>query len=102
MAILNRGRKIFDGRWDSLATEGARFRLDVDDWEKAAALAAQAGAKILPEAKIELSPDRDVADIVAALVGAGIKVRAVEPQRRSLEQIYLEMTAGGEADEKGK
>ncbi len=96
VAILNRGRKIFDGRWESLATEGTRFRLDVDDWDKAAALAAHAGAKILPEAIIELPPDRDVADVVAALVAAGIRVRAVEPQRRSLEQIYLEMTAEDE------
>ena len=98
VAILNRGRKIFDGRWESLATESTRFRLEVDDWEKAAALAAQAGAKILPEAKIELPPGRDVAEVVSALVAAGIKVRAVEPQRRSLEQIYLEMTA----EEEGK
>lgn len=93
VAILNRGRKIFDGRWETLASEGTQFRLDVDDWEKAAALAAQAGAKILPEATIELLPGRDVAEVVAALVIAGVRVRAVEPQRRSLEQIYLEMTA---------
>ena len=98
VAILNRGRKIFDGRWESLATDGARFRLEVDDWEKAAALATQAGASILPEAKIELPPGRDVADVIAALVAAGIRVRAVEPQRRSLEQIYLELTAEEESE----
>lgn len=94
VAILNRGRKIFDGRWESLATEASRFRLEVDDWEKAATLATQNGAAIFPEAHIELPPGRDVADLVATLVAAGVRVRAVEPLRRSLEQIYLEMTAG--------
>jgi ABC-2 type transport system ATP-binding protein len=93
---LHRGRKIFDGRWESLASDGAIFRLEIDDCGKAAALAAQAGAKILPESKIELPAGRDVAELVAALVAAGVKVRAVEPQRRSLEQIYLEMTAAEE------
>ncbi len=97
VAILHHGRKIFDGHWESLATEGTQFRLDVDDWDKAATLARQAGAKILPDLKIELPPGRDMADIVTALVTAGLKVRAVEPRRRSLEQIYLEMTAEEES-----
>ncbi len=57
----------------------------------------RAGAKILPDAKIELPPGSDVADLVSALVAAGVKVRAVEPQRRSLEQIYLEMTSEDES-----
>jgi ABC-2 type transport system ATP-binding protein len=96
VAILNRGFKIFDGRWESLAAEGSRFRLEVDEWEKAAQIAKQAGATVLPESVIELAPGRDVADVVSGLVAAGIRVRAVEPQRRSLEQIYLEMTAKGE------
>jgi ABC-2 type transport system ATP-binding protein len=99
VAILNRGRKIFDGRWEALASEGARYRLEVDDWEKAAVLAERAGAKILPKATIEWPPERDVAELVAALVAAGLKVRALEPQRRNLEQIYMEMTAGRESEQ---
>jgi len=30
-----------------------------------------------------------VADLVAALVAAGVRIRAVEPLRRNLEEIYL-------------
>jgi len=97
VAILNRGRKIFDGRWDALASEGARYRLEVDDWEKTAAAVARADVKILPDEMIELPPERDVAEVVALLVAAGVKVRAVEPRRRSLEQIYLDMTAEEES-----
>ena len=97
VAILHRGEKIFDGRWESLATDGSRLALDVDDWTKTARIVAALGGKVLPEARIELPPTRDVAELVTALVAAGVKVRAVEPQRRSLEQIYLELTAGGGA-----
>jgi ABC-2 type transport system ATP-binding protein len=97
VAILNRGRKIFDGRWETLASEGARFRLEVDDWTAATPILGRTGAKRLADSMIELPPERDVAEVVAALVAAGLKVRAVEPQRRSLEQIYLDLTAGSPA-----
>jgi ABC-2 type transport system ATP-binding protein len=97
VAILNRGRKIFDGRWESIESEAVRYRLDVDDWAKAAPLAERAGAKMLPKGMIELPPGRDVAELIAALVTAGVKVRAVEPQRRNLEQIYLGLTADDES-----
>jgi len=95
VAVLHRGRKIFDGRWESLATDGSQLRLEVDDWSKAAVVVEQFAGKVLPESRIELPPAQDVGEFVAALVNSGVKVRAVEPQRRSLEQIYLEMTAGG-------
>lgn len=93
VAILNRGRKVFDGRWESLAPDVALFRLDVDDWERAASVATRHGTQIRSDRLLELPPPHDIADFVAALVSAGVKVRAVEPQRRSLEQIYLELTA---------
>ena len=40
-----------------------------------------------------LSADADVADVVAALGGAGVRVRAVEPVRPSLEDVYLDTVA---------
>ncbi len=98
VAILNRGRKIFDGRWDVLAGEGTRYRLEVDDWEKTAAVAVRRGARLLPGNILELPLAGDIAEIVTEIVAAGVKVRAVEPQRRSLEQIYLEMTSAGSAE----
>ena len=37
----------------------------------------------------------DVADIVTPLVQGGVRLRAVEPQRRNLEEIYLAITHSG-------
>jgi ABC-2 type transport system ATP-binding protein len=89
VVILNQGRKIFDGRWADLAEDRQRVRFEVDDWPKAAALLG------VPEGEpgvVALTNGTDVADLVAKLVHGGVRVRAVEPQRRNLEQIYLAMT----------
>jgi ABC-2 type transport system ATP-binding protein len=91
VVILNHGRKVFDGRWADLASDEQHFRLNVDDWAKAAA-ALGPGATVLDPGLIALAKDADVADLIARLVQAGVRVRGVEPVRRSLEQIYLETT----------
>ena len=89
VVILNQGRKIFDGRWAALATDRERVRLTVDDWTRAATLleghVVEPGV-IVPAGGVE------VADLVAKLVEGGVRVSAVEPQRRNLEEIYLAMT----------
>lgn len=90
VAILNGGRLIFQGRWEDLASDASTFRLDLDNWAKAdPVLAAQRAARA-GDHTISLPAGTDVADVVSALVGAGVRVRAVEPLRQSLEQIYLD------------
>src|SRR3989442_10271196 len=42
VAILNQGRLVFSGRWHEIARDGKRFRLDLDDWQKAAPALARA------------------------------------------------------------
>jgi ABC-2 type transport system ATP-binding protein len=88
VAILNQGRLLYTGRWQDLAPKGARFRLDVEPWDTAKDHVN--GATIVEPGLIELLPDGDVADVVARLVSAGVRVRAVEPVRQTLERLYLE------------
>ena len=96
VVILNQGRKVFDGRWADLAGEQSRVRLEVDDWAKAAGL-----LQAVPEATVgevgvvSVKNGVDVADLVERLVHGGVRVRAVEPQRRNLEEIYLSITGNG-------
>ena len=96
IAILHRGRLVFQGPWQELVRDRARYRLDVDDWTRAGVAVAACGATLDPAAKTVSLPsaDADVADVVAALVGAGVRVRAVEPVRQSLEDVYLNTVAG--------
>lgn len=88
VAILNRGRLVFNGSWNQLDVKQARFRLVVDDWEAAARVAGTFGASIIEPGLISCA--NDIADLIEKLVRAGVRVRAVEPVKRTLEQIYLE------------
>ena len=92
VAILNRGRLVFQGRWQDLASDQTRYRLELDDWTRAAPIVAGFGplTETAGERFLSLPPDRDMADLVAALVRAEVRVRAVEPLRQTLEQIYLQ------------
>ncbi len=93
VAILNHGRKIFDGRWSELAADKQRVRFEVDAWERAAELlGARAGVSLGERGEVLLAEGVVVADLVEVLVRGGVRVSAVEPTRRNLEQIYLEMS----------
>ncbi len=88
VAILNAGNLVFNGSWKSLATSKPRFRLEVNDWPAAAKLAQALGADIIEPNIVAL--ESDVAELTMRLVQAGLRVRALEPVKRSLEQMYLE------------
>jgi ABC-2 type transport system ATP-binding protein len=87
VAILNQGKLVFTGRWTELAGDGQRFRLDLDDWPKAAAL----GLRIVEPQIVEIAAGEDIAAHVRRLIEAGVNVRAVEPLRPTLESLYLDL-----------
>lgn len=87
VAILHRGNLVFCGDWKS---NEPRWTLDVDDWQKASSVLAAAGAILHIDSQISVRPGEDVADAVAALVTAGVKVRAITPVKATLEDFYLE------------
>jgi len=88
VAILNQGRLVFQGCWSDLATGNKRFRLEVDDWPKSEAVLKKFNAT-LEKSAVELQAGCEIADVVHALVQAGVRVSAVEPLRQTLEEIYL-------------
>ena len=90
IAVLNQGRLIFQGNWTDLTGDALRYRLEADPWDKAVAvIATQPGLSLSLEKILTASRDYDIADLIAALVQAGIKVRALEPIKQSLEETYL-------------
>ena len=96
IAILNQGRLIYEGRWSELRAQQRTWRLDVDDWDKARTAVTAAGGTLAAPEDGTVSPGNaaDISEIVAALVGAGVRVRAVVPMEQTLEQLYLERIAG--------
>jgi len=87
VAILHRGKMMFCGSWKS---EELRWKLDLDHWDRAASVFQSAGVTVPAPGTLLLPPEVDMADVVASLVGAGVRVRSVEPVRVTLEDFYLE------------
>jgi ABC-2 type transport system ATP-binding protein len=93
VTILREGRLVHEGALKDLREEAPVYEVDLDPWDQAAAFLELNGARILSPGRIALPPDADPAITVAALVGNGIRVSAFAPVRRSLEDLYLEITA---------
>jgi ABC-2 type transport system ATP-binding protein len=92
IAVLNQGRMIFQGKWTDLTGDAIRYRLDLDPWDKASSIITAYPEFTLSSDKIlTVANGHDIADLVAVLVRSGIKVRAVEPIKQSLEEIYLNL-----------
>ena len=90
VAILNQGRLIFEGRWNEFTADSSpAHRLEVDDWKKAGVILQKLKVSRPTAETIALAPGGDMADVVSALVKGGVRIRAIEPLRRNLEDIYL-------------
>lgn len=108
LAIVSHGELKFQGaREDLHALSRAKIRVEVSDTERALALlsgfglrAAAHGSRIEidPTPKAEL-PAIDAAGINAMLVGEGIRVSHVSLERRSLEELFLDLTRTRDAEE---
>lgn len=89
VVILRHGRVVFAGRWDELDDGAPAVRLTVDDWPRVLPIVRGLGGEVYADRVVVPPAGGDVADLVAALVRAGVRVRAVEPVRRSAEDRYL-------------
>ena len=91
VAILRDGRRVFEGPIDGLQDEAQTFEVALEPWADVEPLVLACGGTVLGASRIRLPHDADPALLVAALVRAGIQVRAFAPLRRSLEDLYMEI-----------
>jgi ABC-2 type transport system ATP-binding protein len=96
IAVLNQGRKVFDGRIADAKAAPGRLMLKTPDFAKAMALLIEQG--IITGAKdekfITLSEGRTVAEAVRVLVNANIPVEGIWPYEQTLEDFYMELIKG--------
>lgn len=92
VTILREGQLVHEGTLQDLRDEAPVYEVDLDPWDGAADFLRLNGVQILSPGRIALPAEADPALIVAALVGSGIRVSAFAPVRRSLEDLYLEIT----------
>ncbi|MEY4484532.1 MAG: hypothetical protein RL693_1984 [Verrucomicrobiota bacterium] len=90
--ILREGKKVYEG--PMLATEKDRpgYALETPDLTLAREVAQREGVMFVGENTVELSDKAKGAAFLAQLVQAGVRVEAWTPQRKTLEDWYMELT----------
>ena len=106
VGVMAYGRLVALGPPGSLRGDADGVRLEVDDAAAAAAVVrAFEGVSLIDDADPAAGPgvlrvsvaDRDtVAALNAALVGAGVAVHALVPERSSLEDVFLSLVEGAD------
>lgn len=94
VAILREGKRVFEGTVDDLQDDDLIYEVDLEPWGTACGIVSSTGGEVLPDKRIRLRHGADPAVLVEMLVGAGVRVRAFSPIRRSLEDLYMEILNG--------
>jgi ABC-2 type transport system ATP-binding protein len=94
VAILREGRRVFEGPIDGLHDDDLFFDVDMEPWGTVCGLVHAMGGDIPAPGKIRLPKESDPSALVETLVRAGVRVRALAPVRRSLEDLYMEILNG--------
>ena len=96
IAVLNQGRKVFEGRIADVKATRGRVRLKTPDFVRATAVLYERGiiASAMDANHVELSNGRTIAELTKALVNADISVEGVWQHEQTLEDFYLELVKG--------
>lgn len=94
VVILRSGHKVYEGACRGLEEPGRRYRLDAEPRDAMLGVLHQLGGSLLPDGEVFLPEATDVADLVKGLVSAGVAIRGLTRQERTLEQVYLETRTG--------
>ncbi len=102
VGVMAQGRLVAEGPPSSLRGVADRMRIDVDDVGEARAIvAATHGVRLADDPatdtlEVVFDDGFDPADLTAALVRAGVRVRALVPLRDSLEDVFLHLVEGAD------
>jgi len=93
IAVLNQGRKVFEGRVADVTAARGRVMLKTPEFATATALLRERGIITgWADGKfIELSEGRTTAEVAKLLVGANIPVEGIWQQDQTLEDFYLSL-----------
>ena len=91
IAVLNQGRKVFDGRVAEAKATTGRVMLKTPDFAQAVALLIECRiiADSYDDRFITLNEGRTAAEAVKALVQANIPVDGIWPKEQTLEDFYM-------------
>lgn len=98
IAVMNKGRKVFEGTVADATRKEKWVRLRVGDFEKAAEQLQREGLIIAAREKrlISIVDGVETDRIVRLLVEQGMPVFEIAPEEETLESFYLALMKGGE------
>ncbi len=103
IAVLNHGRKVFEGSLEETRHPETWIRLRTDDFESATSELREAGLVSRARDGGWVMPSRgvDTAALVRWLVARGRPVHEIAPEMESLEAFYLKLMGQGKGKEQG-
>ena len=105
VAIIDRGRVVAAGGLDDLVAGQPRVRITLDRVDAAALAVIGRHAQVIavdgPAVTATLSRPEDVPLVAEALVRSGYRLHALEPIRRSLEDVFVSLVGDGGAHVSG-
>ncbi|MFZ4766128.1 MAG: ABC transporter ATP-binding protein [Roseimicrobium sp.] len=90
--ILREGRKIYEGALKRAEAETPRYKLQSPDMERARNVTTHLGQRMEADGTVQLLGGMSGAELVAKLTACGVRVEAWTPDRKTLEDVYLELT----------
>ncbi|NNC87248.1 MAG: ABC transporter ATP-binding protein [Akkermansiaceae bacterium] len=98
VAIIRQGQLVYDGDLAGIAEERLVLRIDAEPLNQAQAVFRQFGGEEAGDGRVVFPEGTDAAAIAKALVEAGTALRELRPVRRSLEDVYLEVSGSPEPE----
>ncbi len=100
IAVLNQGRKVFEGTIANVKAARGRVKLKTPDFVRATSVLYERGiiASAMDANHIELSEGRTIAEVTKALVNADISVEGIWQHEQTLEDFYLELVKGASSN----
>lgn len=92
VTILKKGKLVYGGSLTDLGCDDRIFAMDIEPWDKAVPILESQNCQILSPGRVVLDPQVDAAVLVETMVSAGIRISSFAPAKRSLEDLYLEIT----------
>jgi ABC-2 type transport system ATP-binding protein len=97
VAIIRMGKVAFEGKLEDLrAGAGTRYRLRTTDLERARVVLQPREVEVEDGELMFTASEDEVAALSRDLVGAGLGITALVPERLSLESLFFELTESDE------
>ena len=100
IAILQNGRRVYEGSPKGLVEDMVRYEIDAEPHPETAQIFHRSGGYLDADGRVHLPAACDPADIIRQLVAAGVVLRGFLHRPRSLEDLYMEIKNSADSEDR--